>query len=505
MGGGAVYSCGALSLTSAGKIIPIPSRLRKLLGGAVATFLVVGCGGDSTAPVSNPGLRIDAGADVTDTIGVILSQALVVQVRDSVGRVVRGAVVRFTALPNDSMPRVIEIEVATLNSETFSRFVSDSTDGQGRAAVLVELGGVAGKAGIVITVPELGLTDTAWYTVQPGRPAGFAIGVSDTVVMRGTAWNIGARVIDRAGNRVSADSVTYAALNSDATVTETGQVTAVSEGMAEIEVRYKTTRDTSRATIVPPGVLVAVIPYTGVYLMNLDGTGLKRLTATGDYSVFPQWSPDGKRITIYEGNPYGAIILTALSLDGTRTPVVPSPGSLLGGAAWVRPDMSGLLYFSGPRLANNAMAVWRMNADGSALVELGTPANGYDFTHPAPSPDGKTVLYDADPQGIMAIDVATGTVHALGLQGVFPVFSPDGAHIAYLTGSALMIANSNGSSARVLSASAGSDQLMAPSWSADGKWILTPRAGQVDALVRVSDGVVLPLPFAAGYSQLALH
>jgi WD40-like Beta Propeller Repeat len=505
MGGGCDVLGGALSLTSAGKIIPVSNRLRKLLGGAIAAGLVAGCGGDSTAPKFSSGLRIDAGANVSDTIGVALTQALVVQVRESGGAVVRGAVVRFTALPNDSVPYASAIDVATLNSQYFSGFASDSTDAQGHAAVLVELGSVAGKAGIAITVPELGLVDTAWYTVKPGRPAQFALGVSDTVVTRGTAWNIGARVMDRAGNRLSTDSVSYSSLNSGATVTSSGQVTAVTEGRAQIEVMYGTARDTSRASIVPAGVLVAVLPDNGVYLVNLDGTGFRKLTALNDYSVFPQWSPDGRRITIYEGDPYTTVSLTALSLDGIRTPVVPTPGSLLAGLAWARPDMSGLLYFAGPRSDNHAMAIWRMNADGSGLVELRTPTDSYDFTHPAPSPDGKTVLYDFDPQGIMAIDVATGTVHALGLQGFFPVYSPDGAHITYVTGSALMIANSDGTNARVLSAANATDQLMAPSWSADGKWILAPQPGQGAALVRVSDGVVLPLPFASSYHQLALH
>ena len=166
--------------------------------------------------------------------------------------------------------------------------------------------------------------------------------------------------------------------------------------------------------------------------------------------------------------------------------------------------MSGLLYFAGPRSDNGAMAIWRMNADGSGLVELVAPTDSYDFTHPAPSPDGKTVLYDFDPQGIMAIDVATGTVHALGLRGSFPVYSPDGAHIAYLSGSTLMIANSDGTGARMLWDSSDVD-VTAPSWSADGKWILAPHAGGGAALVRVSDGVVLPLPFAFGYFQLAIH
>ena len=418
---------------------------------------------------------------------------------------VRGAVVRFTALSNDSVPWASAIAVAQLNSQYFSNFATDSTDGNGRAAVLVELGSVAGRAGIEITVPELGLSDTAWYTVQPGRPAQFVLGVRDTVVTHGAAWDIGVHVMDRDGNPLSADSVTYASINSGATVTASGHVTAVSEGRAGIAVQFGTAHDTSWASIVPAGALVAVVPGSAVYLMNLDGTGRKTLTGIVDYSVFPQWSPDGRRITIYEGDPYSTVNLTAVSLDGTRTPLVPTPGSPLGGVAWARPDMSGLLYFAGPRSDSRAMTVWRMNADGSGLVQLGSPTNSYDFTHPAPSPDGRTVLYDFDPQGIMAIDVATGNIHALGLRGTFPVYSPDGAHIAFESASALMIANSDGTNARTLWSASGTDPVMAPSWSADGKWVLSPHAGQGAALVRVSDGLVLPLPFTSSYQQLALH
>jgi hypothetical protein len=84
------------------------------------------------------------------------------------------------------------------------------------------------------------------------------------------------------------------------------------------------------------------------------------------------------------------------------------------------------------------------------------------------------------------------------------VYSPDGAHITYVSGSALMVANSDGTNSRTLWGSSGT-AVMAPSWSADGKWILAPQPGAGAALVRVSDGVVLPLPFASSYQELALH
>jgi hypothetical protein len=500
-----MYSSGALSLTSAERIIPVLNRVRGPLGWAVVAGLVLGCGGDSTSPPSRTGLQIDAGANVTDTVSAVLTQALIVEVRKPNGSLVSGAVARFTALSNDSEPYASAIAVANLNSQNFSNFASDSTDAHGHAAVLVELGSVTGKAGILITVPELGLTDTAHYTVTPGRPAHFALSIRDTVVSKGATWDIGVHVTDRYGNQLSTDSVTFTSLNDGATVTASGHVTATSEGRAEIEVRSSgTTRDTSRASVVPAGTLVGVRPNSGVYLMNFDGSGLKTLTVSSDYSLFPQWSPDRTRITIYEGNPYGETRLTALALDGTRTPVIPTPGAQLGGAAWMRPDVNGLLYFSGPRSDTHNMAIWRMNADGSGLVKLGDPANTYDFTHPAPSPDGKTVLYDVDPQGIMAIDVATSSVHSLGLRGSFPSYSPDGARIAYLSGSTLMVANSDGTGARMLWGSATID-VSAPSWSTDGKWILAPQGGGGAAIVRVSDAEVLPLPFAFGYFQLAIR
>lgn len=73
-----------------------------------------------------------------------------------------------------------------------------------------------------------------------------------------------------------------------------------------------------------------------------------------------------------------------------------------------------------------------------------------------------------------------------------------------LSGASLMIANNDGTGARMLWGSSDVD-VTAPSWSADGKWILAPQASAGAALVRVSDGVVLPLPFAFGYFQLALR
>lgn len=65
--------------------------------------LVAGCGSESTAPGDKlggkPGINVVAGANVTDTIGAPLPLALKVIVRDTAGRIMPGAVVRFSSVP----------------------------------------------------------------------------------------------------------------------------------------------------------------------------------------------------------------------------------------------------------------------------------------------------------------------------------------------------------------------------------------------------------------------
>jgi TolB protein len=45
------------------------------------------------------------------------------------------------------------------------------------------------------------------------------------------------------------------------------------------------------------------VQSTGVYIINRDGSGLRRLTPMGEFAGSPKWSPDGQRVVFYETTP----------------------------------------------------------------------------------------------------------------------------------------------------------------------------------------------------------
>jgi Tol biopolymer transport system component len=57
--------------------------------------------------------------------------------------------------------------------------------------------------------------------------------------------------------------------------------------------------------------------HRGIYVVNADGTNLRRLTQTKDYDEFaPAWSPDGTQI-VYQANPDGNWDIYIMNADGT--------------------------------------------------------------------------------------------------------------------------------------------------------------------------------------------
>src|SRR4051812_2382989 len=159
---------------------------------ALIAVVLAGCGGgaDGTTGPSGAGLRIVAGAGVTDTVMSRPVQALVVEVRPTSGSRA-GLVVRFQSLPADSTrPYEPAIVVSNLASSFFGPFISDTTNASGRASVLVQLGTIAGEARILVTCPELGFADTAKFTVLPGKVDRVVVRNRDTMVVAGATYTI---------------------------------------------------------------------------------------------------------------------------------------------------------------------------------------------------------------------------------------------------------------------------------------------------------------------------
>ena len=137
-----------------------------------------------------------------------------------------------------------------------------------------------------------------------------------------------------------------------------------------------------------------------IYVMNADGSGLRRLTNDppgsgpwgGHHDNDPAWSPDGRNI----------VFASSRCCDSER--------SLSGYALYdMRPDGSRL-----HQVTDGSQSAWS----------------------PAWSPDGSLIAYTADLQGLWVIGADGSDPRALTHDGRFVkamAWSPDGREIAYLT------------------------------------------------------------------------
>jgi Tol biopolymer transport system component len=186
-----------------------------------------------------------------------------------------------------------------------------------------------------------------------------------------------------------------------------------------------------------------------LYVMNADGSGLRRLTRnqTGK-STHHQlvWSPDGR--TIY----FGRYLVRTDGSGARRLPYIPFT------AVW-SPDGRGIAFArprgrtgSGPCCDSSPADIYVMNADGSGTRKL--THNAGRNAEPAWSPDGRKIAFRS---------------------------TRDGNRDIY-------VMNANGSNQRNLTRNPAQDSR--PSWSPDGRRIafVSDRDGRLEAHVMNADG-----------------
>lgn len=210
-----------------------------------------------------------------------------------------------------------------------------------------------------------------------------------------------------------------------------------------------------------------------VYLVDFDGTNLKRITEDNSLAMLPRWSPDGKEI-IYTSYKRHNPDLYIYSLENGANQVFSSRKGLNSSASF-SPDgkvLAATLSHEGyPNL-------YLLNRKGEILSRL--TQGKFADTSASFSPDGKRIIFVSDRPGwpqIYVIDTDGSNLKRLSDSGYCdsPIWSPQGDKIAYsrgtnkgnhdivihdlISGEILQITNNQGSNEN-------------PSFSPDGQYLV---------------------------------
>ena len=250
---------------------------------------------------------------------------------------------------------------------------------------------------------------------------------------------------------------------------------------------FSSSRDTSVATVtgasLPPTYLASEL-----YVMQTDGTDVRRLTQHENWDGAPAWTPDGQAVVFYsqrDGEPR----IYRTGIDGSG----PEPISAEDEAALsptFGPD--GRLAFTAHR--DDRWTIVTTRLDGSDLrIESDTTrdywAPAYDrvsgrlLAH-GPGPSEEASRFESDAPGAflihgpLAVDLPDRRVSLIGIRGYLPAIDPTSGEVATSEAFARLVASRpDGTRKRVIydltraDRYRGTDSTWGPSWSRDGRWL----------------------------------
>ncbi len=208
-----------------------------------------------------------------------------------------------------------------------------------------------------------------------------------------------------------------------------------------------------------------------LFMMNFDGSNVKKITHNGSINLLPSWSPDGKKLlfTSYQrGNPG----LYVMDLDKRKQVLLSGRAGLSMGGRWSPKEDKIALSVS--YQGNSDLILIKPN--GKRIKKL-TWDWGIDVS-PSWSPDGKKIAFVSSRSGnphIYVLDLEEDRVVRRTFEGKYnssPAWSPRGDKIAF-TGRyeglfQIFLMDPDGSELQVLTDEGENEH---PSWSPDGRHI----------------------------------
>ena len=168
-----------------------------------------------------------------------------------------------------------------------------------------------------------------------------------------------------------------------------------------------------------------------IFVSDVDGSNVVRLTDEPGFDFFPDWSPDGQRIT-FTSDRDGKPDIYAMAADGSDVRRITDEPNGAQGSEY-SPDGRGILITT---VASGIPQVAVVDADGGTPVVL---TDGPDF-EPTWSPDGRHIAFISARDGTRELYVMTadGTDQTRLSADAFPdvgppAFAPSGNVVAFMS------------------------------------------------------------------------